>query len=163
MKLGNCCIASLIFYGKGIFCSILNAFYSQNSFILGCSGVIKNIKNSFIFIWIGSIFHICLRCCFRKFHIAASMACITIFFETIWELSTKISFSKGIMHLNFIINLVVMADLHLFFISYVLILLLLRNSLICYKSYSLCLSIFYLRLYLVSILLLATVHLFLFF
>ena len=123
MKLGNYCIASLIFYGEDLFCSILNGFYSQNNFILGYSGVIKNIKNSFIFIWIGSIFHICLRWCFRKFHIAASVTSITIFFETIWELSTKISFSKGIMYLNFIINLVAMADLHLFFISYVLILL----------------------------------------
>lgn len=94
MLLGICWVASLIYYGKDLFCCIWNVFYNQNIFILSYSGVIRNIKNSFIFIWVGSIFHICFRRYFWNFHIAASMTCIAIFFKIFWEVIHKNIFSQ---------------------------------------------------------------------
>ena len=173
MLLGICWVASLMYYGKDLFCCIWNDFYNQNIFILSYSGVIRNIKNSFIFIWIGSIFHICFRWYFWNFHILLLQWHALLYsLKYFGRLSIKIFFPKRIMYLKtFVYNvikiLLVMADLHLFF--YVLQpwywCFLVRNSLSSYTTDCLCLSIFYLRLYLVSILFraLITVHLFLFF
>ena len=57
--------------------------------ILVWSGISKIVLFSF-----GFIFHLCFRWYFRKFHIAASMTCITIFFEIFWEVIHKDIFSQ---------------------------------------------------------------------
>lgn len=173
MLLGICWVASLMYYGKDLFCCIWNDFYNQNIFILSYSGVIRNIKNSFIFIWIGSIFHICFRWYFWNFHILLLQWHALLYsLKYFGRLSIKIFFSKRIMYLktfvyNVIINLACHGRSTLIFLCptprYCCFLE--RNSLFSYTTDCLCLSIFYLRLYLVSILFraLITVHLFLFF
>ena len=134
--------------------------------ILVWSGISKIVLFSF-----GFIFHLCFRWYFRKFHIAASMTCITIFFEIFWEVIHKDIFSQKDHVFKDIClqrykNLACHGRSTLIFLCptpwYCCFLV--RNSLSSYTTDCLCLSIFYLRLFFVSILFsaLTTVHLFLF-